>query len=251
MTPRGLARAAIVLALATGSARASELELGYGRDRVTGPGPDWQALSLRAAWTGDGPARAEAGALRQERFGLADWELRGGGAVPLGAWTLAAEASGSATHRVVPAATAASEAGVGLGGGLALSARVRWARYRPPAEPVDAWLGSLALERYAGPWRAGAAAYGATVRGALGGSLRLFLDRAYRERSRVGVSASGGRELDVTGALAVRSLPTWTGAVTGLHELDRAWALAWEVGLQRQPGVTTRLGARLGVRLRL
>ena len=240
-----------LLAAAPGPGRGAELELGYGRDRATGPGPDWQALSLGAAWTGEARARAEAGALRQERFGLADWDFRAAAATPLGGWTLGLEATGSATHRVVPVASAAVEVGRGLGGGLAASARGRWARYRPAGGQVDAGLGSLTLERYAGPWRAGATAYGAAVGGALGGSLRLFLDRSYLDRSRVGLSLAGGRELDVTEALEVRSLRTWTAAATGLHALDQAWALTWEVGLQWLPGLTTRLGARLGVRLHL
>lgn len=242
---------AALLASAPRPAGAAELSLAYGRDRATGDAADWQALSLDAAWLGEARARAEVGARRQERFGLADWDLRAGGSLPAGAWTLTGEATASATHQVVPVLSAAAEAGRPLSAGLAASVRARWARYRLGGDPVDTGLASATLEHYSGPWRTGATAYGATVEGAVGASLRLFVDRAYGDGSRLGLSAAGGRELDVTEARQVRSLRAWTGAATGLHELDPAWALTWEVGFQRLTGHTTRLGARLGVRLRL
>jgi len=65
----------------------------------------------------------------------------------------------------------------------------------------------------------------------------------------VGVGLSMGRELESVGGRVVMT-DVLGAVVAGRHDVDAAWSLLWEVGVQRQGGLYTRTGATLGIRRR-
>lgn len=243
---------ALLLAAAPLAAPALELEAAYGYDHLTGGRSRWQSAGASAAWERDDRARLELGLQGLERFDQRDLQLRAAGGLPLpDAWWLGAELEGSLSHETVPVAAVALLASrpLPLLEGLVASGRARWARYRG-ATRSDTGLLSLGLEQYGRGWRAALTGYAATVSGAWGASGRLALDWLYGERGRAGIALSGGTEVEVTEARRVAATRVLAAGLAGLHELGPGWALAWELGVQRQGELYTRTGGRLGVRRR-
>jgi YaiO family outer membrane protein len=239
---------ALVLAAASGSASAAEVELGYGHEVLT-RGPAWSELGLAVGWGERGAPRLAVCARELERFGLRDAELRAEGSVPLAeGWIAGAEASGSPEHHFTPTFGAGAWIERALGSGFVASAGVRGAAYDGDVGPVRAGLGRLGLERYWGALRLGWTGYLATLRGRWSASNAAALDLYYGERGRLGVRAAAGRELVVTGPGEPILSDVLAVGFTGRQGLVGEWALAWEAGLVRQGDLYTRTGARLALR---
>jgi YaiO family outer membrane protein len=243
------ALAAAVLLLAAGVSRAAQVELAYGEEVLTRGYAGWRAASLEAGWGGAGEAALTLSARALDRFALRDLEAGAAGSVPLGAgWRAGAEASASATHRVVPAWSAGLQLQRALGRGFVASAAARWSRYLAAATATDTGLGSLGVERYFGAQRLAWTGYLSTLAGTWSGSQRLAWDLFLREGDRLGVAIAAGRELESVGGGEVRGARVFAAALTGRHAVADGWSLSWELGVQRQGELYVRTGGRVGLR---
>ncbi len=243
-------RAALLfLALLSAPAGALELEAGGTYERLDHDLPDWKSVYLEAAH--DFALRQTLyGMLREtERFGQRDTELAAGYYHPFGAsWTALIEASHSPQHHVLPESSIFGQLSWLAGAGWVLTAGLRYSEYTDTGSRV--LIGGL--ERYFGAWRAGYTLYNGKPDGGPSASAhRLALDYYYGERSRIGVSATWGREVESVGPPVglitsdVREL-----ALLGRHWLTPAWALTLELWTHEQGDLYRRTGGRLGLRHR-
>ncbi len=230
------------------AAPAAEVEAGYGHEVLT-RGPDWQEVSLETAWRPAERTGVAIGARGLERFGLRDLDLRVAASAPLGApWTVAAEAAASPEHHVVPAFGGGASLQRVLGGGFVGSGGLRWSRWETEAGRTDAALGSLGIERYWSAFRLGWTGTLARVASQWAPSNAVAWDVYFGDRDRVGVILAAGREVDSTGGPAPVVSTVLAAAVRGRQGLGAAWALVYEVDVQRQGDFYTRGGARVGLR---
>jgi YaiO family outer membrane protein len=251
---RGLAAAALLAAAR--AALAGEVEVAYGEDVLSGGRGAWRLAAVEATAAPAPRTSVTLGARGLERFGRRDAEAALGVGLPA-PWSargaIGIEGTASATQRFVPAWSGGARLEQGLGAGLVASAGLRAARYG--GDPADGGgarttLASAGLERYLGRWRLAGTGYLAGVGGAWSGSGRLAVDLFLGERDRVGVALAAGRELESLGGGRLLASDVAGAALTGRHGLSEAWAVAWEVGVQRQGELYTRAGARLGLRRR-
>jgi YaiO family outer membrane protein len=215
---------------------------------VSGGRPAWRAASVEVRLGRADGATVALSARDLERFGLRDDELAVAARTPWrGRWLLSGEASGTLAPSFAPAFAAAVGLERALGRGFAASARVRWAHYEGGTGAADPIFASAGVERYFGAQRLAATGYLASLGGALSASARLAWDVYYGARSRFGVALAGGRELESTGAASPLATDVLSGALAGAHAVGEAWAVLYEVGVQRQGDLYTRAGARLGL----
>lgn len=237
-----------LLLAAAGAAQAAEVELGYGHDGLSGGRPAWRTASLDVRLTRPDRATVAVSARDLERFGLRDLELAlAAGAPWRGGWFVAGEASASTTHLFTPAWSGLIGVERALGAGFVASGRVRWARYEGGGGSSSPVFGSAGVERYFGRQRLAVTGHLAALEGSSCASGRLAWDLFYGDRSRVGLSLSGGRELESTGAPRPLATDVLAAAIGGRHAAGGAWSIAYEVGVQRQGDAYTRAGARLGL----
>jgi YaiO family outer membrane protein len=243
-------KSAVLLAVlaAAASARAGEVEIGEGHDLLSGGRPAWRATTLDLRLARPDRSALVVSGRDLARFGGHDRELAVAAALPWGGrWVATAEASASAGHRFTPAFAAAAGVERALPGGFALSGRVRWARYDGDAGASDPIFATAGVERYFGEQRLALTAHAAVLEGSVSGSGRVAWDLYYRDGSRVGVSFAAGRELESTGAPRPFATGVVAAAAAGRHAMGAAWAVAWEIGVQRQGALYTRAGARVGL----
>jgi YaiO family outer membrane protein len=251
---RGLAAAALLAAARAASA--GEVELACGEDVLSHGRGSWRLVSLEATAAPAARTSLLLAARGLERSDARDAEAAAGVTLPA-PWSargaIGVEGTASATHRFVPAWSGGVRAEQGLGAGLVASAGLRGAWYGgDPAAGGGARtaLASAGLERYLGRWRLAGTGYLAGVAGAWSGSGRLAADLFLGERDRVGVAVSAGRELESAGGGRLLASDVVAVALGGRHGIAAAWAVTWELGVQRQGELYTRAGARLGLRRR-
>lgn len=238
----------LVLLVAPGAPSASAVEVGYRHELLT-RGADWREVDVEAAWQPADRTGLRLGARGLERFERRDLDLRASGSAPLGPrWTVAAEASASPRHRVVPAFTGGASLQRALGRRFVASGGVRWSRWDTEVATADAALGSLGLEVYWGPFRLGWTGMLGTLDGEWAAGNVLAWDHYRGDRDRIGVILAAGRELESTGGPAPLVSTVLAAAVRGQQGLGAAWVLTYEVSIQRQGDLFTRGGARLGIR---
>lgn len=244
----GVKRSAAVVALAwAGRALALEAEAGFSHEKLTNNNADWNSAYVEAAHT-FAPRQTLYAALREvERFDLKDSQVEAAYYQPLSQrLTGHIEANASPEHNVLPKGSLFGELALQLDAGWVASGGVRKSEYTATSTRVI----SAGLERYFGRSRAFYTLNNGKPEGAGSATAhRIGLDYYYaEERSRVGVSATWGREVEnipPTGVLTsdVRSLNLY-----GRHWVSAAWAMTWELGTHEQGSFYRRTGGRLGVR---
>lgn len=229
-----------------------QLELGAGRESLSRGLASWRQEDAAVRWRRAPGSLAEFNARRTERFGLTDRELGTALAWPLDAqWSAQLAATASATHRVLPRYSASGALQRQLGDGWVAQAGLRSTRYeRDRANALslgaDKYFGGAAV----GEWRAAAQLTLTRLAGAGSSeSLRLQLDRWFGQRTRIGLIASAGREIDnlgqgnvlVSDARALVLLARWSPG--------GAWSINGELGRTDLGDRYRRSGGRLGVQL--
>lgn len=232
------------------AAAGATLELSQGVEALSGGRAPWRAAALDVAWAGERGAAAGAGVREVSRFHLDDVEAAAWAQAPLGGLVLAVDATGSATREFLPSWSAGARAERPLGAGWVASLGARAVRYDGDVARSTVALASAAVERYWGRWRAAATTTAAVLGGTWSGGERLALDLYYGDHGRAGASVAAGRELEAVGGGRVLRTDVLGAALTGAHPLGGAWALTWEVSVQRQGDLYTRTGGRLGLRRR-
>ncbi|HET9822314.1 MAG TPA: YaiO family outer membrane beta-barrel protein [Burkholderiaceae bacterium] len=229
-----------------------QLELGTARESLTRGLPDWTQTDIAVRRALAPRTTVELNARRTERFGLRDSEWGLAAALPLApGWSASLGATASDTHRVLPRASALAGLQRELGDGWVAGASLRHTRYS--ADRANAL--ALEAERYfgsaaAGEWRVAAQLTAARLAG-VGGtqSLRVQVDRYFGPRSRVGLLASTGREIDHLGQGRALVSDAQTVVLLGRWAVDADWSLTGELGSTRLADRYRRSGGRLGVQL--
>jgi len=241
------ARAALLGVLWTGSAFALDLEGGSSYERLTNGQPDWKSVYLEGAHT-FAPRQTLYGALREvERFDLHDGQIEAGYYHPFSSrLTGHVEGNASPQHNFLPMSSLFGELALELSRGWVASGGYRHNEYTATHTRIL----SAGLERYFASYRA----YYTLNNGrpedtGSATAHRVGLDYYYaEERSRIGVSATFGSEVENIVPNGVVTSDVRAFGIYGRHWLSQAWALSWEIGSHEQGDFYRRTGARLGLR---
>jgi YaiO family outer membrane protein len=241
------ARAALLGVVWTGSALALDLEGGSSYERLTNGQPDWKSVYLEGAHTFE-PRQTLYGALREvERFDLRDDQVEAGYYHPfLSRLTGHVDGNASPQHNFLARSSLLGELAFELNRGWVASGGYRHNEYTT----TNTRIISAGLERYFASYRA----YYTLNNGrpedtGSATAHRVGLDYYYaNERSRIGLSATFGREVENIVPNGVVTSEVQAFGIYGRHWLSQAWALNWEVGTHEQGDFYRRTGARLGLR---
>ncbi len=227
--------------------------------RISNGGPDWSTVNGELLLRSD-PAdslrtnRRRVVALdlqRAERFGQQDSQVGATAAIPFGRrWTAAVEADGSPSNRFLPVWAADIGLSRELGAGVVVTGRVRHREYR--ATPVDG--AALALEKYAGIFRAEYEFSASAVRGAgATPSHHVVADAFYGAdpRDRVRLAFAFGKEIEGVAAYGVTTSSVRDGSVSWQQRLSERWAIESGLSLSDHHPLYTRREVQLGLRCAL
>lgn len=242
-------RLLVVLLALAGPARALEIEGGVTHESLDKGLPDWDSVYLEAAHD-LAPRQTVYGVLREtDRFDLRDTELAVGYYHPFSpSWGGQIEVAASPDHHVLPRSSIFGQLSWIAGDGWIVNGGARLNEYTENNTRVL----NGSVEKYFGAWRAAYALYNGKPEGAGSATAhRVVLDYYYGERSRVGIGATWGREVEnvgpPTGLITsdVRAI-----GIYGRHWFTPAWAVTWDLGTHEQGELYTRTGGRLGLRYR-
>ena len=227
-----------------------DVEAGGTYEHLSNGRDPWSSVYLDAARQ-FAPRQTLYGGVREtERFAFRDSEIGLGYSQPLGAkWTAVLEGTYSSQHNVLAENSVFGQLAWAAPAGWVVSAGARRSEYT--TSRVNLLAGTV--ERYWSAFRAGYSIYNGRPEGSGSAtSHRVFLDHYYDgERSRIGVGAGWGREVEnqgpPTGILTtdIRNL-----TIGGRHWLSGNWAVAWDGWTQQQGDLYRRTGGRLGLRYR-
>ena len=238
---------ALVALIWVGRAMALEAEAGFSHEQLTNNNADWNSVYLEATH-GFAPRQTLYGALRQvERFDLSDSQIEAGYYHPLtGRLTGHIEGNASPDHNVLPKGSLFGELALGLGAGWVVSGGVRKSEYAASGTRII----TASLERYFSRYRAFyTLSNGKPEDTASASSHRIGLDYYYAdERSRAGVSATWGREVENIPPAGIVTSDVRALNVYGRHWIAPQWAVTWELGTHEQGDFYRRTGGRLGLR---
>jgi YaiO family outer membrane protein len=230
-----------------GRAFALEGEAGLSHETVTNNNADWNSVYLEAAH-GFAPRQTLYGALREvERFDLRDSQIEAGYYHPLtGRLVGHVEGSASPDHHVLPKGSLFGEFALALDAGWVVAGGVRKSEYTATGTRVI----TASLERYFSRYRAFyTLANGKPEDAGSASSHRIGVDYYYAgERSRAGVSATWGREVENIVPAGIVTSDVRALNVYGRHWIAPQWAVTWELGTHEQGDFYRRTGGRLGLR---
>lgn len=244
----GVKRSFAVVALAwAGRVLALEAEAGFSHEKLTNNNADWRSVYVEAAHSFV-PRQTLYGALREvERFDLKDSQVEAAFYQPLSQrLTGHIEGNASPEHNVLPKGSLFGELALQLDAGWVASGGARKSEYTATSTRVI----TGGLERYFGRYRAFYTINNGKPEDAGSATAhRIGLDYYYaEERSRVGVSATWGREVENIPPTGVLTSDVRALNVYGRHWVSPAWALTWELGTHEQGSFYRRTGGRLGLR---
>ncbi|MBM3341897.1 MAG: YaiO family outer membrane beta-barrel protein [Betaproteobacteria bacterium] len=249
-----LLTAAILVAPLTHAAEGirlrTDVEFGYGAERLSNNTPDWQNIFVEGSHRFKDRHAVFGGLRATERFGLWDQEAYGSLHYPIApTWNLAVEGSLSPAHEVLPKFTLGAQIQKLLPLGLIAGVGYRHNEYTRSQSA----LRTFSLERYWGDFRGAYMLFSGKPEG--GGSApahRFQLNYYYGENvSSVGLSFTTGREVENVGApagLRTTDVRNWT--ISGRHWFARDWAVTYDLMTHRQGELYRRDGLRLGLRYR-
>ena len=216
-----------------GRALALEAEAGISHERLTNNNADWKSAYVEAAHT-FAPRQTLFAALREvERFDLKDSQVEAAYYQPLSQrLTGHIEANASPEHHVLAKGSLFGELALQLDAGWVASGGVRKSQFTATSARVI----SAGLERYFGRSRA---FYnlnnGKPEDTGSATAHRIGLDYYYAaERSRVGVSATWGREVENIPPAGVLTSDVRALNIYGRHWVSPAWAMTWELSTHEQ-----------------
>lgn len=248
-------------ALAPEYAAVRELQAGLLRQAGDRPvreieaGLDWQDLDRGLpAWSEQYLEFSRRSAARQvlygglrrtERFDLTDLEGSLGYSRPVTAvWLAAVEARIAPEAEVLPRWSGQLRARRDFGDGWGAELGARRAAYA--RDELDVW--TLAVDRYVGHWYVGWTVFAGKLEGAdLTWSNQLRLDRHYGDGSRLGATASTGRETDSLGDGRFTTNGTLGLSLLGRHWFSTRYGVSWELLVHEQGEAYLRRGFRVGL----
>jgi YaiO family outer membrane protein len=223
-----------------------EVEVGAAYDSLSHGFAPWRSVYLNVTQK-LAARRVVYGSFREtNRFSLPDQELLGGVYFPLSRrWTALVEAQASPSHRVLAKWSLLGQVGRDLGHGWVGQVGFRHTEYNQ----AGANLGIFAIERYWKSYRAAYTLYLSQLQEAgHAASHSLQINYYYRDRQAIGLGFAIGQELENLGPRGILRTETRAFTLTGRHWFTTRWALTYDLSLNRQGGLYTRKGARVGLR---
>lgn len=221
-------------------------EAGVSDESLSGGLPNWRSRYVFGQMKLADRQAIYAGWRETERYSLTDREMHVGGVLSLStAVQLQMEAGVSASHQVLPERYG--------------SVQFQW-------QPAPAWslftgyrrsfyatglskVAQLGVDRSIGNERFGYTLYSGGPDGSgLAPSHRVQWTHDYGERDSFGISLTRGRETESAGSRGFITSEVSGVTLIGRHSLVPGWAIAWEIGSQRQGDLYFRKGGRLGLR---
>ena len=194
------------------------------------------------------PRQTVYGALREvERFDLKDSQIEAGYYHPLTRrLTGHVEANASPEHNVLSKGSLFGELALEFGAAWVASGSARKNEYTASGTRVI----TASFERYFSRYRAFyTLSNGKPEDAGSASSHRIGLDYYYAgERSRAGVSATWGREVENIPPAGIVTSDVRALNVYGRHWIAPRWAVTWELGTHEQGDFYRRTGGRLGLR---
>lgn len=236
-----------LLALVATPVWALEVEGGFTHESLTNGKPDWKSVYLEAAHDLAKRQTVYGGVRETERFGFRDSEFAAGYYHPFTEhFTAQVEGSHSPEHNVLPENALSAGASWELSKGWIASGGLRYNQYTDN----DSRVLNAGLERYFGSFRAFYAIYNGKPQGAPSASAqRLGLDYYYGDKSRVGIGATWGREVEYVGPpTGIITSDVRAVSIYGRHWFAPTWAVSWEALHHEQGDLYTRTGIKLGLR---
>lgn len=224
-----------------------EVEAGATYDKLTNQFDDWWSryLIVTKKFT---RRQALYGSIREtDRFNIRDSELMVGYYHPIDKnWSGHVEASGSATHRVLPKSSMFGELIRSLKGGRVVNFGFRRTEYA--AAKIN--LGIFTAEQYWGSYHAAYSLYYSNLESSgYAQSHVVLLNYFYTDTSRIGVGAAKGQELENLGpGRGVLKSDVFNLSVTGRHQLDRQWSVGYGASYHEQGRSYIKRGLQAGIR---
>ena len=230
---------------ASGRAR-RYVEAGAGYQDLTDGLPAWSSVYVRAASPLGTRAQAYGGLSQESRFDERDTELRAGVGWPVaGKMAASVEASMSPGADVLPEWSLYGGLEYPLGQGYGLAAGWRHSAYASS----DLDILTVAADKSFGDFRAAWTLYFSKLQGAdLTIATQFRIDRYYARDNHVGLLLAVGRETESIGQGQFIEDDTVTIGATGLHRLNAAWAISWDVIVHDRSDTYRRGGFRVGLR---
>ena len=225
------------------------MQLGVAHEALSGGHVPWRSVTFDVSSKSDA-GHTIYGALREtSRFSLLDHQVMAGLSRQLSHRLVAVtELEVSPTHHLLSRWTVSGQLQTNLGKGWNVQTGLRHGEYTGAS--VD--IGTVTAERYWGRYRAAYSLYLAHVAGGgVSGSHRVHGDYYYgKYENSIGVSLSGGREIENVEFRGVLRTGVRSAALTGRQWLTRRWSVFYDAGIHEQ-GVyytTKRLGIAVGHR---
>ena len=223
-----------------------QLEAGASREILDKGYANWSSHYIEGEKKLDEREVVHAQLRKTERFNRQDDEITASYTRPLNEqWSLQLEGTSSPTHLILPKYAFLGQVQYAWTDGWSVYGGMRHTEYT--ASSVN--VGVLTAERYAGDYRFAYSLYTAWLAGAEAvNSHRVQATRFYSDKSWVGLSLSGGQELENLGGGLVQKSDVQSLVFNGRHWLDADWALSYEMLLHQQGTYYTRQGFRVGLR---
>jgi YaiO family outer membrane protein len=239
------ARAALLGVLWTGSALALELEGGSSYERLTNGYADWKSVYLEGAHTFE-PRQTLYGALREVERRSTRHADRSRLLPSVFLALTGLRRQRDPQHNFFAKSSLFGELRAALDGGWVVSGGYRHNEYSATSTRIV----SAGLERYFASYHAYYTMNNGRPEDAGSATAhRVGLDYYYAdERSRVGLSATFGREVENIVPNGIVTSDVRAFGIYGRHYFSPAWAVTWEIGTHEQGDFYRRTGARLGLR---
>ena len=243
------ASSASIAQIAVVSPSRTQIEAGFGRERLSNGSSHWTEEFVVLTHDTAGRAQTASAKLSQtERFGLKDTTATFSGSAPLSMNVVGTMELGvSPTHRVLPKKSIQGGLSVALQDGFGIAANFRQIDYNS----TRLRAADFTVERYVGDYRVAYSVHpsrSSTAGNALGH--RLQMGRFYGDDNQIQVLLAGGSEVDRPEVGIINQSQVRAIALFGRHWLTPYWAIAYAASHTRQEqtrrdGLTISLIGRL------
>ena len=235
----------VLLGLALALTARAQTSVGFstGVEQLSNNSPDWRESVVLLRHQSAPRQQFETTLTRTERFDLRDTRLALGYSHPITEKLVGTvDANASDTHRVLPRNAFGGTLQYEFAPAWLVHGGARTTRY----DDVRVNQGLLLVERYVGAISFAAGLRPARAFGTTAHSGELRAAWYYSDRNSVSLILAAGEEATSVGSDVVLA-DVRSAVITGLHALNRNWALTYAVGHTRQGDFYTRNGVSVGV----
>ena len=219
-------------------------ELSTERQRLSNGGPDWKESIVKLYRTQGTRQRAELSWTQSDRFDLRDEQLGGAYVRPLSDdLTVSLEATFSSTHQFLPRHSEGALLQYEFSPAWLIHAGWRGRQYTDTTIQQE----TLMLEHYIASFSWALAWRPVQALGSQSSSTELRAGYYYGDKNSLSLSISAGQEATQTSSSTIQMMDVQSMALSGRHQLNRAWALSFVASSTSQGTFYIRNGLLIGV----